>query len=48
MLCDALKGNVLFLKRRDGLNEMLEGAAKSIQPPDHEGIPRTQMGKRLC
>jgi hypothetical protein len=36
--CSPLEGDALSLHRGDCLDEMFEGTAEAIQPPDNEGI----------
>ncbi len=36
---EALEANPLVVKLCDGLDEVLERAAESIQAPDHKGVP---------
>src|SRR4051794_7141578 len=41
------EANAPFLQLLDGLDEVLEGAAQPVQPPDNQGVVCTQMGECL-
>ena len=44
---DALKSDVPVVEMGNCFNEMFEGAAQPIQPPDNEGIPFPDILQRL-
>ena len=43
----ALKSDVSTVQLGDPLNEVFEGAAKAIQPPDDERIPAPDVAERI-
>jgi hypothetical protein len=47
LLGEAAKADLPVVEPRDPVDEVPEGAAKSIQSPDDQGIPCPQMGERL-
>jgi hypothetical protein len=46
-LSDAPEADTTRVQGGDGLNEVLEGAAKPIQTPDDEGVSRPDIGERF-
>jgi hypothetical protein len=48
ILRQAARGGVALVQRGDGLDQMLERAAQSIQPPDDEGIASANFCQKRC
>src|SRR5687768_12666155 len=44
---EALKADVSIVQIGDPLDEVFEGAAKAVKPPDNKGISRPDVVKRL-